>query len=133
MRSTPLTFSPVLSVIGRPVVLEAGTFTGWPYPRVKFGMLTTTALLGRGLTVKVDVRLSPGVPSPLPSSRAPVVLSNAFAPLFSVIVYVSGASRPAVLMNVMVVLLVLRTSDPVTGPVAWPTSVASAGPMVLVS
>ena len=32
-------------------------------------------------------------------------------------------------MNVMVLLLGLTTSDPVTGPVAWPTSVASAGPM----
>ena len=27
---TPLTFWPVLRVIGRPVVLEAGTLTGWP-------------------------------------------------------------------------------------------------------
>ena len=49
-------------------------------------MLTTTALLGSGLTVKVYVRLSPGMPSPLPSSRAPVVLTKAFAPLFRVIV-----------------------------------------------
>ena len=45
----------------------------------------TTAPLGGALTVNVDTRLSPGVPSPLPSSSSPVALLKPFAALRSVI------------------------------------------------
>src|SRR6185295_11457894 len=45
VKSADWTPAPSLSVIGRPL-LVAGTSTDWPKPRLKSGMLRTTAALG---------------------------------------------------------------------------------------